>query len=179
MKNTRDELMEEYDRILTAAHGKPRPMTEEEYRELERGSYSTSGEGTEWSPSTEVVSGEGAEWNPVEKEIVAPEVPESPSGWPKKVELPDGSVEIMRSPEEWRKSITERDPKRADEETLEKMKEMKGTVQKLEEEMGLAEMERDIGKIRSMVSRLEQMVDEEEERRKPPTVQSGETEWKR
>jgi len=127
MKNSRDELMEEFSRILIATEGMPRPMTEEEYKELARGVYSTSGESTwepdigpELDPSELItgysVSGEGAEIEPAkkpEKPKPEPEPPEeeieSPPGWPKKVKLPDGSTKIFRSPEEWRKAVRERE----------------------------------------------------------------------
>lgn len=177
MKNTKDELIEEYSRILTATNGKPRSMTEEEYMDfIKRREPVVSGEGAEFRPTEyDVVSGEGAELNPPESPM-APEA-ESPLGWPKEVKLPDGSTVLMKSPEEWRNSIKERRTNTPnDEEVLSKMTEMKNTVKELESEMSLAEINRDMENFRSMVSRLEKMVEVEEKRRKSPTVQGGEIE---
>jgi hypothetical protein len=144
MKNTRDELMEEYSRILTATDESPRPMTDEEYRNLERGIYSTPVGETTWeppgkfetldisdvSPSTPV---DESTWNPLsEPESVSekPIVEEigRPGDWPKKVKLPDGSTKEIGSLDEWRELVKEREPskmkekKYSDEEVMEMIK---------------------------------------------------------
>ena len=104
--------MEEYIKILAATAGKPRPMTQEEYRDLEKGNYSTSGESSwgESSPSPEpevepmaVPVEEEAPKKPKEDKVIV-----SPKGWPKKVKLQDGSVREIRSPKEWRDLVKDR-----------------------------------------------------------------------
>jgi hypothetical protein len=147
MKNSRDELMEEFNRILVATDGNPRPMTEEEYRELARGVYTSSGEST-WEPDigsepdpskllTEPAVKEIEELKPEPEEEMEEPKPEpeeeieSPPGWPKKVKLPDGSTKVLRSPEEWRKIVREREgrpkpepkPEYNDKEVMEMIKE--------------------------------------------------------
>lgn len=133
--------MEEYSRILTATDGKPRPMTEEEYRELERGVYTTSGE-TEWEPDVGpeiqpeeyIVSEEEVEFEPSKEEPETPEElelkeVESPPGWPKKVKHQDGTVAVYRTPEEWREAARKKydlpgpKPEYSDEEVLKMVKE--------------------------------------------------------
>lgn len=95
MKNSRDELMEQFNRILVATDGGPRPMTEDEYKEFMRGVYTSSGE-SGWAPETP-------------EKLEKPEaIKPSPPGWPKEVKMPDGTTKIFRSPEEWRESVKKR-----------------------------------------------------------------------
>jgi len=205
-------------------------MTEEEYKEFARGVYTTSGE-SEWTPTPEAAPEVGPEvLEPEEKE----EEIESPPGWPKKVKLPDGSIKTLRSPEEWRKIVREREgrpepksePKHSDEEVKKMIKEdpshvvtnlmlqrkpeykhlmydilkafvdwvtendipvekggimhneMLYMLDELEREADLMDIEKGVEKTKSELGELEKAVELEEERRAPPTVQSGEVEWK-
>jgi hypothetical protein len=128
MKNTRDEIMEEFYSLLSNA-----AMSPEEYEQLQLGNYSTSGE-TEWSPSTEepATSGE-SEWTPdlpkpivedwVEKwEGSKEEMPEeseddepAEEGWPKTVKMQDGSKRVFKSLKEWREDARKRKGKPVEE----------------------------------------------------------------
>lgn len=86
--------MSEFSIILSATDEMPRPMTPEEYNEsLMKGIYSTPEGESEWEPPDRPKVEEKKTYEP---------------GWPKKIELPDGSIKIFHSPEEWRKSTEER-----------------------------------------------------------------------
>jgi hypothetical protein len=235
MKNTRDELMEEFSRILTATDGKPRPMTEEEYRDLERGIYSTHGEGAEWHPEGMKAP---VEPEPIKEEpgpVEVEEEVESPPGWPKKVKHQDGTEAVYRTPEEWREAARKKydlpepkpsEPEYSDEEVMKMIQKdpsdvvtnlmlhrkpeyrkfmypmlkafvdwmtetgvhpERGTMlyeetiymlDELERQADLEDAEKGIEKTKTELDELEKAVEEEEKRRAPPAIQSGETEWK-
>lgn len=121
MKNTKNELINEFNRILIATDSHPRPMTDEEYKEFIRGVYTTSGEST-WGPE---VSEET-----VELDLPKATEEENLPGWPKKIRMSDGSMRVFNSPKEWMESVKERFPKTetpekkfSDEEVMEMIKE--------------------------------------------------------
>lgn len=120
MKNTRDEIIEDFLKLLSTAsdeeYKKPIPMTEEEYKNLEKGIWSSSGE-TTWTPGfTGEPSGETT-WAPGLPKTPAPQPqlrpepkpePEVEEEKPFKVKMPDGSVKSFRDVQEWREDARKR-----------------------------------------------------------------------
>lgn len=80
MGRTKNEIFEEYIRILAQDFDTPIPMTPEQYEALQRGEYASSGPETEWSPdqSEEPKEKQEYRYNPEEKVYRGPRREDDP-----------------------------------------------------------------------------------------------------